>query len=267
MVFGGFRDDRNHAFRGNFYFDPRGGRQYALDVFGAGARELRGVYRDRAGAFAVVLQAESGFHLFMAGFPFRGESPVDGFFFLYRVAVGGGFVPLVFGGGRVAVGFFDAVGIPFPVTVFVTIAFVWIYTVRGGIKTIVWTDALQTVCILVSVGLTIAVVMEALDFNFSSAVAAVKESPLSHGCSILVAFRAKHGETVSGGDRYHGLPERAGSEYDAEKPDLPFTSGLQDEYVYFFVFLSGDQCAVPYAGGFVVYICRTGRNRVAREVG
>ena len=54
----------------------------------------------------VVLQAESGFHLFMAGLPFRGESPVDGVFFLYRVAVGGGFVPLVFGGGRVAVGFF-----------------------------------------------------------------------------------------------------------------------------------------------------------------
>lgn len=179
MVFGGFRDDRNHAFRGNFYFDPRGGRQYALDVFGAGARELRGVYRDRAGAFAVVLQAESGFHLFMAGFPFRGESRLTGsFFFIVSQLVGASF-RLFLVVGVLQLAFFDAVGIPFPVTVFVTIAFVWIYTVRGGIKTIVWTDALQTVCILVSVGLTIAVVMEALDFNFSSAVAAVKESPLS----------------------------------------------------------------------------------------
>ena len=54
-----------------------------------------------------------------------------------------------------------------------------IYTVRGGIKTIVWTDTLQTVCILVSVGLTIYVVNRALDFNFSSALAAVKESSFS----------------------------------------------------------------------------------------
>ena len=68
---------------------------------------------------------------------------------------------------------------PFWLTVFITIAFVWIYTVRGGIKTIVWTDTLQTVFILISVGLTIVVVNKALDFNFSSALAAVKESPLS----------------------------------------------------------------------------------------
>lgn len=75
--------------------------------------------------------------------------------------------------------FFDAMGIPFAATVFITIAFVWIYTVRGGIKTIVWTDALQTVCILVSVGLTIAVVNRALDLDFTSAWTAVRESSLS----------------------------------------------------------------------------------------
>lgn len=50
---------------------------------------------------------------------------------------------------------------------------------RGGIKTIVWTDTLQTVFILISVGLTIVVVNKALDFNFSSAIAAIKESSLS----------------------------------------------------------------------------------------
>lgn len=100
------------------------------------------------------------------------------FFFIVSQLVGASF-RLFLVVGVLQLAFFDAVGVPFPVTVIVTIAFVWIYTVRGGIKTIVWTDALQTVCILISVGLTIAVVNEALDFNFSSAVAAVKESPLS----------------------------------------------------------------------------------------
>lgn len=100
------------------------------------------------------------------------------FFFIVSQLVGASF-RLFLVVGVLQLAFFDAVGVPFPVTVIVTIAFVWIYTVRGGIKTIVWTDALQTVCILISVGLTIAVVNEALDFNFSSAVAAVKESPFS----------------------------------------------------------------------------------------
>ena len=81
--------------------------------------------------------------------------------------------------GVLQLAFFDAIGVPFWLTVFITIVFVWIYTVRGGIKTIVWTDTLQTVFILISVGLTIVVVNKALDFNFSSAIAAIKESPLS----------------------------------------------------------------------------------------
>lgn len=100
------------------------------------------------------------------------------FFFIVSQLVGASF-RLFLVVGVLQLAFFDAVGIPFPVTVFITIAFVWIYTARGGIKTIVWTDTLQTVCILVSVGLTIYVVNRALDFNFSSALAAVKESSFS----------------------------------------------------------------------------------------
>ncbi len=46
-------------------------------------------------------------------------------------------------------------GIPFPVTVIGTIALIWVYTFRGGIKTIVWTDTLQTLCMLIAVIATI----------------------------------------------------------------------------------------------------------------
>lgn len=74
---------------------------------------------------------------------------------------------------------FNAAGIPFGVTVCITIVFVWIYTFRGGIKTIVWTDTLQTVFMLSSVVITIGVIMHALDVNFSTAALRIKESAYS----------------------------------------------------------------------------------------
>ena len=50
---------------------------------------------------------------------------------------------------------FDNWGVPFEITVFVCIALIWTYTNRGGIKTIVWTDTLQTAFMLASVLITI----------------------------------------------------------------------------------------------------------------
>lgn len=50
---------------------------------------------------------------------------------------------------------FDSYGIPFAVTVVLSIAMIWLYTFRGGIKTIVWTDTLQTLFMLSSVGISI----------------------------------------------------------------------------------------------------------------
>ncbi|WP_218599402.1 sodium:solute symporter [Polaribacter sp. NJDZ03] len=50
---------------------------------------------------------------------------------------------------------FDAYGVPFWVTVSITILLIWLYTFKGGIKTIVWTDTLQTLFMLVAVGVCI----------------------------------------------------------------------------------------------------------------
>ncbi|MCB0396491.1 MAG: sodium:solute symporter [Flavobacteriales bacterium] len=48
--------------------------------------------------------------------------------------------------------------VPFPVTVTLTVALIWLYTHRGGIRTIVWTDALQTLFMLVAVGVSLYVI-------------------------------------------------------------------------------------------------------------
>ncbi|MBU2950137.1 sodium:solute symporter [Tamlana agarivorans] len=75
---------------------------------------------------------------------------------------------------------FDQYGIPFTVTVIITIALIWLYTFKGGIKTIIFTDTLQTLFMLISVVVTIAFLASALDLNSISEIYTnVKESPMS----------------------------------------------------------------------------------------
>lgn len=97
------------------------------------------------------------------------------FFFIISQLVGASF-RLFLVVAVLQLAFFDAVGIPFAATVFITIGLVWVYTFRGGIKTIVWTDALQTVFMLVSVIWTIVVICRSLGLDFCSMLGAVRES-------------------------------------------------------------------------------------------
>ncbi|MDO6473429.1 sodium:solute symporter [Maribacter sp. 1_MG-2023] len=61
---------------------------------------------------------------------------------------------------------FDAWNVPFEITVILSILLIWIYTFKGGIKTIVWTDTLQTLFMLVSVGLSIYFILDKMDWTF-----------------------------------------------------------------------------------------------------
>ncbi len=73
----------------------------------------------------------------------------------------------------------EAYGIPFWLTVLFTILLIWIYTFKGGIKTIVWTDTLQTFCMLSAVILTVVVIANRLDFSFPEIYDNVKNSSYS----------------------------------------------------------------------------------------
>ncbi|MEM0933083.1 MAG: sodium:solute symporter, partial [Bacteroidota bacterium] len=61
---------------------------------------------------------------------------------------------------------FDAIGVPFELTVVLSILLIWVYTNRGGIKTIVWTDTLQTLFMLLAVGLSIFFINNELNWSF-----------------------------------------------------------------------------------------------------
>ena len=60
---------------------------------------------------------------------------------------------------------FDDWGVPFEATVVISILSIWIYTSKGGIKTIVWTDTIQTVFMLASVLLTVYFISDALHLS------------------------------------------------------------------------------------------------------
>ncbi len=74
---------------------------------------------------------------------------------------------------------FDAWGIPFWVTVFVTILLIWLYTFKGGIGTIIWTDTLQTLFMLSAVGLCVYFIAGAMDMSITSAIKQVIKSEYS----------------------------------------------------------------------------------------
>lgn len=100
------------------------------------------------------------------------------FFFLLSQTIGASFrLYLVAGVLQIAV--FNQVGLPFWATVLITIFLIWLYTFRAGIKTVVWTDSLQTLFILLAVGLTIIAISSDLNQSLKQLVGVVADSPHS----------------------------------------------------------------------------------------
>lgn len=74
---------------------------------------------------------------------------------------------------------FKSMGIPFGVAALIFILLIVGYTFRGGIKTIVWTDTLQTTFMLASVFISIIAIARSMGWDFGQMLASVKDSPLS----------------------------------------------------------------------------------------
>ena len=74
---------------------------------------------------------------------------------------------------------FDSWDIPFAATVALTIALIWVYTHKSGIKTIIWTDTLQTLFMILAVVLSFYYVADAMDFSISLAIEQISLSEYS----------------------------------------------------------------------------------------
>ena len=74
---------------------------------------------------------------------------------------------------------FDELGVPFIITVSITILLIWVYTFKGGIKTIIWTDTLQTLFMLIALVISAYLIATDLQLSFSEMIASVKNSQYS----------------------------------------------------------------------------------------
>lgn len=74
---------------------------------------------------------------------------------------------------------FDQWQIPFFVTVIITISLIWIYTYRGGLNTIIWTDTLQTFFMLSAVVITVVFIAKEMNLSSLEIIQTIKSSDYS----------------------------------------------------------------------------------------
>ena len=74
---------------------------------------------------------------------------------------------------------FGPLGVPFLVNILLTMLIVWLYTFRGGVKTLVWVDMAQTLCMVGAVILSIIFVSRAMGLDFKGLWTTLADSPMS----------------------------------------------------------------------------------------
>ena len=74
---------------------------------------------------------------------------------------------------------FEPLNLPFALNAALTVLLVWLYTFKGGVKTLIWTDAFKTFCLVISVVLCIYYIASDLNLNFNSLVVTIRESSMS----------------------------------------------------------------------------------------
>ncbi|MBT8262242.1 MAG: sodium:solute symporter [Bacteroidia bacterium] len=131
-------------------------------------------YRLNLTSIYTYLDGRFGNHSYKTGASFFLLSRVVGASFrLYLVAIV--LQEIVFN----KISFFGHEGVPFWVTVTITILLIWLYTFKSGIKTIVWTDTLQTLFMLIAVGVAIYYVSTDLGLDSGTIFSFIAESDMS----------------------------------------------------------------------------------------
>ena len=115
------------------------------------------------------LENRFGFYSYKAG----------AFFFLLSRTIGASF-RLFLVAGVLQIAIFNQLGLPYFFSVLLTILLIWIYTFKGGIKTIVWTDALQTLFMLSAVIITIFIITDKMNISLYESFHMVKNSSYSN---------------------------------------------------------------------------------------
>ncbi len=100
------------------------------------------------------------------------------FFFLISRLIGAA-LRLLLAAGVIQLFVSEPLHVPFAITVSIIIFLILLYTFQGGIKTLVWTDTFQSLMLLGGVLISILLIAQHLDFNFSEMITAVYQSEYS----------------------------------------------------------------------------------------
>ncbi len=142
---------------------------YLLGYFVIATVLLPLYYKHNLISIYTYLDSRFGFYSYKAG----------AFFFLLSRTIGASF-RLFLVAGVLQIAIFNQLGLPYFFSVLLTILLIWIYTFKGGIKTIVWTDALQTLFMLSAVILTIIIITDKMNISLYESYIIIKESSYSN---------------------------------------------------------------------------------------
>jgi Na+/proline symporter len=73
----------------------------------------------------------------------------------------------------------NSFGVPFWLTTLIILAMILLYTYEGGVKTIVWTDTLQTTCMLLGLIICVIYILNSLDMNLGQSLQVMHEKGYS----------------------------------------------------------------------------------------
>lgn len=125
-------------------------------------------YRLNLKSIYTYLDARFGFYSYKTG----------AFLFLVSRVIGSAF-RLFIVSNVLQLSIFNALGVPFWVTVSISVLLIWLYTRKGGVRTVLWTDSFQAIAMLTAVSLCVYYISSDLNLSFSGIVKAVSSSPLS----------------------------------------------------------------------------------------
>jgi Na+/proline symporter len=69
-------------------------------------------------------------------------------------------------------------GVPFWLTTFIILLMILLYTFEGGVKTIVWTDTLQTTCMLAGLVICIIYILKSLNLGVGEGISALRKAAI-----------------------------------------------------------------------------------------
>ena len=170
----------------------------------------------------------------------------------------------------------DALGIPFALTVLTMVALIWLYTRKGGINTLVWTDSFQTFCMFTALILIIWQVIGALGMSPTEAIQTRHVANRGHTgrccrrkeqdvCARRLGFKTKLLETVYQWCLHRGGNDGTRPRHDAEKPNLQNPSRGPKRHVHIRFRLRTGQFAVPCPWRIALHVGRSARCAATRN--